>query len=108
MRLYITLLVISLMLVSACDSMRPEPIESALAHLTTEELKEKVDRSLHRLEYHDGDVGVNLGRVGMRMELRTVQSGLEQLGYFEGPRLGILDSITVDAIDRYLENRFQR
>ncbi len=104
MRYCLSLLLIIVMLIgTACDSMRPEPIESALSHLTTEELEAKADRMIQRLEYSSGEVGVNLGRVGMRMDLRTLQSALEQLGYFEGPRLGILDPVTVDAIDRYLE-----
>ena len=85
--------------------MRPAPIESALSHLSTAELIDRTDSSLERLKYSDGMVGVNLGRVGMRMELRTLQSCLEQLGYFKGPRLGILDEVTIDAIERYLENR---
>ena len=85
--------------------MRPEPIESALSHLSSDELMDKLDASLERLEYAEGDVGVNLGRVGMRMELRTAQSCLEQLGYYDGPRLGILDPTTIEAIERYLHDR---
>jgi peptidoglycan hydrolase-like protein with peptidoglycan-binding domain len=96
---------IAALLISACDNMRPEPVESNLADLSQAELSIKIDRSLQQLAYDEGQVGANLGRVGMRMELRSVQSYLEQLGYYEGPRLGILDATTVDAIDRYLENR---
>lgn len=99
------LILISLLTLSACDNMRPAPVESNLEHLGVESLIQKLDQALQRLEYHQGEVGANLGRVGMRMELRTVQSCLEQLGLFEGPRLGILDAKTVDAIERYLENR---
>lgn len=103
--LFLFIIIIPLLLLSGCDNMRPAAIESALSHLSTTELIERTDTSLKRLEYSSGKVGVNLGRVGMRMELRTLQSCLEQLGYFEGPRLGILDEITINAIERYLENR---
>ncbi|MGM0831956.1 peptidoglycan-binding protein [Halomonas qinghailakensis] len=92
-------------LMMGCDNMRPTPITSELLHLSVAELVGKIDSALSRLEYSNGKVGVNLGRVGMRMELRTLQSCLEQLDYFDGPRLGILDDKTVAAIERYLANR---
>ncbi len=103
--LFLLLLIAALAPMMGCDDMRPAPIESALSHLSTAELVEKADSALERLEYSHGKVGVNLGRVGMRMELRTLQSCLEQLGYFEGPRLGILDDKTVTAIEHYLDSR---
>lgn len=105
MRNSLLLILITLLFLSGCDELRPAPIESNLEHLSVEALVQKLDQALHRLDYHQGNVGANLGRVGMRMELRTVQSCLEQLGLFDGPRLGILDDKTVDAINHYLENR---
>lgn len=105
MRNPLLMILIAMLLLTGCDNMRPEPIESNLTNLSVEALILRLDNALQRLEYQQGEVGANLGRVGMRMELRTVQSSLEQLGYFNGPRLGILDDKTVDAIDRYLENR---
>ncbi len=106
MRHLLFLIIVAVLpLTVGCDNMRPAPIESELSHLSIVELVEKADSALSRLEYSHGKVGVNLGRVGMRMELRTLQSCLEQLGYFEGPRLGILDDKTVASIERYLDNR---
>ncbi|WLD57623.1 peptidoglycan-binding protein [Salinispirillum sp. LH 10-3-1] len=87
---------------SGCDNMRPQPIESAVSHLSEAEVRQRLYRSLDRLGYADGTVQANLGRVGMRMELRDAQTYLEALGYYDAPRLGILDTHTVTALEAFV------
>lgn len=91
-----------IVLLSGCDNMRPQPIESAVSHLSAEEVRVRLYRSLDRLGYADGTVQANLGRVGMRMELRDAQTYLEALGYYDAPRLGILDTHTVTALEAFV------
>lgn len=91
-----------LLLLTGCDGMRPQPIESALTHLEDSAVQQRLNLSLTRLGYAEGEVAVNLGRTGMRMELRQAQAYLHRLGYYDAPQLGILDAPTINAIDRFL------
>ncbi len=66
-----------------------------------QELIDSITQSLDKLGYHNGQVRANLGQVGQRLELRTLQYHLELLGYYEGPRLGLLDPVTITAIEQF-------
>lgn len=95
------LILTPILLLSGCDNMRPQPIESAVSHLSEAELTSRLYRSLDRLGYADGQVSANLGRVGMRMELRDAQTVLAALGYYDAPRLGLLDPRTLAALEAF-------
>ncbi len=100
-RIFFLLLCLSL---SSCDDMRPEPI--VLDNIPEEQaLVDSVNQSLKKLGYHDGKVQANLGQVGQRLELRSLQYNLELLGYYEGPRLGLLDPVTIAAIEQYIASQ---
>lgn len=99
-----TTLLLTSLLLSGCDEMRPEPIPEP-AQADEQALIRQIEHSLGRLGYAQGQVTANLGQVGQRLELRTLQYNLAQLGYFEGPRLGLLDPVTVSAIEAFLASQ---
>ncbi|MFC3852140.1 peptidoglycan-binding domain-containing protein [Salinispirillum marinum] len=91
-----------LLLLTGCDDLRPQPVESALATLAEDDVQQRLNRALDTLGYANGQVTENLGRTSMRMALRQAQTYLHRLGYYDAPQLGILDPPTIAAIEAYL------